>query len=70
MTVAVTLNLGVEQKEPWKVPGTVFGPHPAMALQGANCPPILEMRRWKLRAISQGMAELPALQSPSLACHT
>lgn len=32
--------------------------------------PILEMRRWKLRAISQGMAELPALKSPSLACHT
>ena len=24
MTVAVTLNLDVEQKEPWKVPGTVF----------------------------------------------
>ena len=28
ITVAVTLNLGVEQKEPWKVPGTVLSPHP------------------------------------------
>lgn len=61
------LNLGVEKREAWKVPGIVLSPRSRPPWQVRTVIPIVQMRSWRLGWVSQGMAKAkPAVPKPSL----